>query len=229
MAQGLAIKHKRNLHWIAVVLWLSLFTLLAVTSWFAYRYFTTGELPPALSVSALTADPDVDESAVTSAQVASYSAAANEARYLSVSTLGINKARIFKTGVDSTNQLALPGNIHDVGWYQKSTVPGQGYGVVLLTGHNKGISSDGVFSKLSTIQQGATITIERGDGKQLNYRVEATQTMTIEEASRTGMKTMLEPLDATSEGLTLMTNAGNWVPRIKQFDQRLIVRAVASE
>lgn len=229
MAQGLVIKHKLNFRWIAVVLWLLLFTSLAAICLFTYRYFTTGELPPALSVGALTANPEVSESRITAAQIANHSVADNEPRYISISELGINKARIFKTGVDNNNQLALPANTHDAGWYEKSTTPGQGYGVVLLTGHSKGISKDGIFGKLSTVKQGAIITIERGDGERFSYRVEATQTMTIEEVSKTGMKTMLEPLDSTNEGLTIMTNAGNWVPQIKQFDQRLIVRAVVSE
>lgn len=229
MAQGLVIKHKLNLRWITVVLWLLLFTSLAATSWFAYRYFTTGELPPALSVGALTANPGINESPVTAAQIASHAVADNEPRYLSISALGIYKARILKTGTDSNDQLALPDNIHDVGWYQKSSAPGQGYGVTLLTGHDRGVSREGIFRKLSTVQPGAAITIERGDGKQLSYRVKTSQTMTIQEVSKTGMKIMLEPLVSAGESLTIMTNAGNWVPQIKQFDQRLIVRAVASE
>lgn len=227
--QGLELKHKRDYHWVFVVLWLLLFVCLAAIGWIGYRYFTTGELPPVLSVGALKANSSVDETAIGSGQIASHTVAADEPRYISIPSLGIDKARIFKTGVDSNNQLVFPGNLNDVGWYHKSTSPGTGYGVALLTGHNEGVSKKGVFAKISTLRAGTELTIERGDGQTTAYVVGKIQEMSIEEASKTGMKTMLEPLDSSKEGLTLVTTSGNWVPRIKQFAQRTIVRAVATE
>jgi len=227
--QGLEIKHKRSYHWISVVLWLVLFTLLAIASWIGYRYFTTGELPPVISVGALAANPAVDETAVTDSQKTSHTVAADEPRYISMPSLGVDNARIFKAGVDANNLLAFTKNINDVGWYQKSALAGQGYGVVLLTGHNKGAGTNGAFSKISSLKPGAEIIIERGDGKLFTYVVNSTQTMTVEEAGKTGMKTMLEPIDETRENLTLVTTDGNWVPRIKQFEKRIIVRAIIKE
>lgn len=227
--QGLEIRHKRNFHWVVVTLWLILFTVVAAAGWFGYRYFTTGELPPVVSVGALAANPAVDETAVTDSQKTSYTVAADEPRYLSIPSQGVTQARIFKTGVDANNLLAFPQNINDVGWYQKSAAIGQGYGVVLLTGHNNGAKADGAFSKIKSLKPGAEIIIERGDGKSFTYIVGSTQTMTVEEASETGMKTMLEPVDEIRENLTLVTTDGNWVPRIKHFEQRTIVRAVASD
>lgn len=225
--QGLEIKHKRSFHWVSVALWMGLFVLLATIAWFGYRYFTTGELPPAISVGALAADTSVDETPISESQRASYSVAADEPRYLSIPSQKIAQARILKTGVDANNLLAFTQNINDVGWYQKSAVIGQGYGVILLTGHNKGAKSSGAFSKIGTLKPGAEIVLERGDGEEFTYTVKEVQTMTVQEASQIGMKTMLEPIDETHEGLTLVTTEGNWVPRIKQFERRVIVRAVA--
>ncbi len=227
--QGLEIGHKRSFHWVAVAIWLALFTLLATVCWFGYRYFTTGELPPVVSVAALTANPDVDETPVSDSQKTSYTVAADEPRYISIPSLRVEKARVFKTSVDSNNLLAFTSNINDVGWYQKSASVGQGYGVVLLTGHSKGTQTNGAFSNIGSLEAGSEITLERGDGKTFSYIVDDTQTMSVQQASQTGMKTMLEPVDETREGLTLVTTGGNWVPRIKQFEQRTIVRAVASE
>lgn len=225
--QGLEIQHKINLHWVVVTLWLTLFTVIAAVGWLGYRYFTTGELPLGIKVGALTANTSVDESPVSDAQKASYTVAADEPRYISIPSQNVTKARVFKTGVDTHNLLAFTQNINDVGWYQKSAAVGQGYGVVLLTGHNKGTKVNGAFSKIKSLQPGAEITIERGDGKTFNYMVERIETMSVEEASKTGMKTMLEPIDEVSENLTLVTTDGKWIPRIKQFENRVIVRAVA--
>jgi sortase (surface protein transpeptidase) len=227
--QGLAIKQKRNFHWIAVILWLLLFAILICLGWFGYRYFTTGELPPVLSVGALAANRDVDETPITENEISNYTTPADEPRYITFPTIDDTKARVLKTGIDDNNQLAFPDNIHDAGWYEKSAKPGQGYGVALLTGHNKGVDSSGVFAKISTLQPGDQVIIERGDGKTTTYLVKDTQTMSVEEASATGMKTMLEPIEGASEGLTLVTTSGNWVPRIKQFEQRTIVRAANAQ
>ena len=227
--QGLEIKHKRSYHWISVVLWLILFTLLLAAGWIGYRYFTTGELPSVISAGALAANPAVDETAVTDSQKTSHIVAADEPRYISMPSLGVDKARIFKTGVDTNNLLAFTKNINDVGWYQKSALVGQGYGVVLLTGHNKGAGTNGAFSRISSLKPGEDIIIERGDGKLFTYTVNNIQTMTVEEAGKTGMKTMLEPIDETRENLTLVTTDGNWVPRIKQFENRTVLRATAKD
>ena len=56
-----------------------------------------------------------------------------------------------------------------------------------------------------------------------------TDDMSLEELSKTGMAKLLTPFDKTKEGLSIMTNDGNWVPRYKQFDHRIMLRAVLSE
>ena len=227
--QGLEIKHKRNYHWVSVVLWLFLFTLLIAAAWIGYRYFTTGELPQVLSVGALTANPTIDETTVSENQIASHTTASDEPRYISIPLLHVEDARVFKTDVDSNNLLAFPANIHDVGWYQKSAHVGQGYGVVLLTGHNKGVTATGAFTKIGTLSLGSEVTVKRGDDKVFTYTVEGVERMTVEEMSQTGMKSLLQPIDETRENLVLVTTDGNWVPRIRQFESRTIVRAVAKE
>ena len=39
----------------------------------------------------------------------------------------------------------------------------------------------------------------------------------------------MTPYDGTKEGLGLITCAGNWVPRDKVFDKRILVRAVIAD
>jgi hypothetical protein len=36
----------------------------------------------------------------------------------------------------------------------------------------------------------------------------------------------MQPYDTSKEGLGLITNAGNWIPRDKVFDKRILLRAV---
>jgi hypothetical protein len=39
------------------------------------------------------------------------------------------------------------------------------------------------------------------------------------------MREALTPIDSTKQGLNLLASAGNWIPRDKVFDRRVLVRA----
>ena len=226
MARGLEIRRKRELHLWSWLFWIVLLGLIGASLWFGYRYFTTGELPPGLNASALTADPRVDESPVTKKQVEQHTVPADQPRYISIPSLGVEDTRVFAVGVTATNQLEAPKNISDAVWYRKSANPGQGYGAVLMDGHNGGITRNGVFAKLGTLETGAKITVERGDGKAFTYQVVENQSMPLEEVNKTGMTMMMKSADETKEGLNIITCDGNWVPRYQQFDRRIMLRAV---
>lgn len=97
----------------------------------------------------------------------------------------------------------------------------------VIDGHNGGVTKDGVFAKLADIKEGDEIIIERGDGEKFSYYVVSNETMSLEKANKEGMRDMMVSADSTKEGLSLITCAGNWIPRDKVFDKRVMVRAVA--
>lgn len=175
------------------------------------------------------ADPDVDETPVTAAMIEEYQVPADQPRYISIPVLGIDKARVQKVGLTKDKMLDTPKNISDTAWYDKSALPGQGYGAVLIDGHNGGITKDGVFAKLGSLKDGDQIVVERGDGRKVIYAVAENKTETLKETNASGMKRLMTPFDQTKEGLGLITCAGNWVPRDKVFDKRILVRAVVVE
>ena len=203
--------------------------LLSLGGYFAYQWYTKGQLPPIPVPAQAKADTSVDETPVTLKQVESHTVPAAQPRYISLPSLGIDKARVMSVGLTKNNLLDTPKNIADTAWFNKSAEPGSGSGAVVVDGHNGGVSRDGVFAKLSQLKQGDEIIIERGDGKKLTYIVETNVTMSLKEANTTGMKDMMQSVDQTKEGLSLITCAGNWVPRDKVFDKRVMVRAIAEE
>ena len=73
----------------------------------------------------------------------------SEPKYISIEKLGIQMLRITKVGLDSNNILNSPSNINDAGWYSKSATPGMDYGTVMINGHNRGITKNGPFVKIS--------------------------------------------------------------------------------
>lgn len=230
MSSGLYLEKKKDhkiVHWTVLGL---LAILIVFAIYYGYQWFTTGSQPPLVPLpAAALADPTVDESPVTKAQIDSYTVPATHPRYISIPALNIDKARVQTVGLTKNNTLDTPMNISDTAWYTKSATPGQGYGAVLIDGHNGGISRNGVFVNLDKLKDGDTIMIERGDGKKITYSVTENRTMSLEQANTTGMKDLMTPYDTSKEGLGLITCAGKWVPRDKVFDKRILVRAVATD
>jgi LPXTG-site transpeptidase (sortase) family protein len=228
MSSGLYIEHKKDYH-IGRWLFLLIFAfMIATAGWFGYKWFTTGDVPPLVPMpAAALADPSVDESKVTLAAINEYTVPADHPRYISIPALNVEKARVQTVGLTKNNTLDTPKNISDTAWYNKSALPGSGYGSVLIDGHNGGISHDGVFAKLNTLKKDDQIIIERGDGKKITYSIVENQTESLQDANTTGMKRLMTPFTSGQEGLGLITCAGNWVPRDKVFDKRVLIRAVA--
>ena len=223
---GLEIKHKRSFRWIAIILWVIILIVLIVVGWFAWRFYTTGQLPPGVAVKALTNGPQVDETPVTPQQVDAYTVPVSHPRYISIPSIGVGETRVYSVDVDKNNVLGTPANISDAAWYDKSATPGSGYGAVLIDAHNGGYTKDGVFAKLSALQTGALVTVERGDGKKFTYKVVSNVTMSLDDVNKYGMQQMMQSADPDKEGLSLITCAGNYIPRLGQFDKRVMVRAV---
>lgn len=230
MTPGLRIDPKNERHFGR---WFILFVvamLLIAASYYGYQWYTKGDVPPIVPVPAQAlADPSVDETPISPQQVAEHTVAATSPRYLSIPSLGIEKVRVVSIGLTKNNMLDTPKNINDTAWYDKSAEPGSGTGAVVIDGHNGGVTKDGVFAKLADLTEGSEIIIERGDGLKVSYFVETNETMSLNKANTTGMKDMMQSADPSKEGLSLITCAGNWVPRDKVFDKRVMVRAVAEE
>ena len=230
MASGLYIPYKRDYHIKLVVTLLVTAGMLGVVGWYGYKWFTTGERPPVVPLpAAALADPSVDETRVTLADINNYKVPAAHPRYISIPALNVERARVKPLGLTKAKTLDTPKNIADAGWYDKSALPGRGFGSVLIDGHNGGITRDGIFAKLDRLKKGDEIIIERGDGKKIRYSVMENKLETLMEANTSGMKRLMTPYDSTKEGLGLITCAGNWVPRDKVFDKRILIRAVAQQ
>lgn len=228
MASGLYIHRKKDFHVSAwLVLGLALMALFS-SGWLAYRWYTTGEVPPFVTLPASAiADTSVDESPISEQSRSNYSVAPRLPRYLSIPSVAVNKVRILSVGITGKDTLELPGNIHDVGWYKESALPGQGYGTVLLNGHSVGLSSKGPFVGLSNVTPKDKIIIERGDGRKVSYKVVDVKVEPLEYAITNGVKRLLTPYDKNKEGLGLISPTGNWIPRDETYSHRVLVRAVA--
>lgn len=163
----------------------------------------------------------------TEQEVREYVVAPDRPRYLSISKLGINKARILPMGVNASGELDTPRNIFDVGWYEASGKPGQG-GTMVIDGHNGGPHVLGVFKNLPNLVSGDIITVERGDGVIYNYEVVENQSILLSEADAY-MATAAKSPQPGKESVTLISCTGEWSQQQRTYLSRQFVRAVLAE
>ena len=159
-----------------------------------------------------------DETPVTPAQRTQYKVAPDAPRILSIGKLGI-ESRVMALGTLQNGQLATPRNIYDTGWFTGSSKPGQA-GATLIAGHMTGLKNYGVFTNLSKLIRGDIISIERGDGKVISYKVVTTIQVPV---AGVDMSSLMVPVVAGKPGLNLITCTGSFVTKLNTFSDRLLV------
>ena len=167
------------------------------------------------------------EVAPTEEEVHEYTVALDRPRYLTISKLGINKARVLAMGVNTKGELATPNNIFDVGWYEGSGKPGQG-GTMMIDGHNGGPHVKGVFKSLPDLVVGDIIEIERGDGRIFKYKVVENKEVLLTEADAY-MTVAAKSPEAGKESVTLISCTGEWSQTQGTYLSRQFARAVLLE
>lgn len=213
---GLNIKRIPNLVFVIMAIVLFIFgTGVALQSFLLNRKFTNGHVVAQSN----NGTPDTDESKPSQKDMASYSVAPDKPRYLRIAKLDVF-ARVRQLGVNEKNQLKSPYNINDAGWYKDSAVPGSGVGASIIDGHVSGPTQPGVFYNLTHIAIGDEITIERGDGKILTYRVIESKSYP---ADKLDMSKLLEPKNPAKPGLNLITCTGKINPGTDDYQDRLVV------
>ncbi len=161
-----------------------------------------------------------DETEVSEKSIKSYVVAADMPRTLTIDSINV-KARILPMGVTADSAIQAPVNIFDAGWYTGSVKPGNP-GVTFVDAHASGATRAGLFAYLDTVKVGATITIEKGDGTTLTYKVRETEVKPLADID---MTKVLSPRGSIKEGLTLMTCTGKWMADGETYDKRAIVYA----
>jgi LPXTG-site transpeptidase (sortase) family protein len=153
--------------------------------------------------------------------VRSYAVAPTLPKYLDIPKLKLH-TRILSEGVTKSGQLQVPWNIYDTGWYNSSSQPGQ-TGAMLVDGHSGIGKMHGVFYELATLFVGDPISVTRGDGQVVTYKVAKVQTVI---ATSVDMASMIVSADTAKPGLNLITCAGDVIPGTTELNKRVLVYAV---
>lgn len=175
------------------------------------------------SVTATTsssATPPSTEKPTTKA-VRNYVVAPANPRYIDIPKLVVH-ARVLSMGVDRKNELQAPYGIHDAGWYNASSHPGEN-GAMLIDGHSGIGRTHGIFHYLAKLAAGDDVTVTRGDNQTFTYKVVDVR---VVDKEKVDMSSLLVSADTAKPGLTLITCTGSQVPGTFSLKQRVVVRAV---
>jgi sortase A len=198
---------------------------------FAYVLIIIGILAAGAAVFLLIRDhrsavhtPGTNQSAPSSAKpkqaaVTSYQVAPALPKYINIPAAGVPTTRIVQLGLTKNNQIAVPDNIYDAGWYDQSAKPGQS-GAMFIYGHVSSWQASGVFYNLKKLKAGDKMTITRGDNQTFTYQVVSSK---IYPYNAVDMNQVLAPVDPSKQGLNLMTCTGQVIKGTSEFNERLVV------
>lgn len=159
-----------------------------------------------------------DENEILIDTINSYAVAPELPRILSIDKLDL-RARILPMSLNTDGAIQAPININDSGWYTGSSKPGEA-GAMFIDAHASGATRMGLFAYLDTLVQGDIVTVEKGDGTSVSYRVVHVEEKPMDDID---MAEVLKPYGGSGEGLNLMTCTGAWLKDKQTYDKRVIV------
>lgn len=164
-------------------------------------------------------NPPVSEEEPTN--IGAYTVPGDHPRYLSIPKYEKN-ARVLNLGLNAKSEIDTPKNIYDTAWYNGSAKPGHA-GTVLISGHVHGPRVPGVFYNLKNLSSGDLVTIERGDGRVIEYNVVDSRTFPHDKVD---MGYAFSSPDGDSPSLTLITCIGSVISGTTNYTDRIVVRAL---
>ena len=186
-----------------------------------YIYFTPTAALPRLSTPGN--NESVDGTKKTAKQLTDYTVPPLHPRHLNIPALGID-ANILAVGMLSSGAMNAPSSAWDVGWYNKSALPGSHTGALLIDGHvNDSLDQPGIFASLHSLTSGDEIRIERGDGQLFIYTVVLTEQIATDKVD---MPRLLRSALPEKEGLNLITCGGKYDSKSNTYTDRVLIYSV---
>ena len=152
-----------------------------------------------------------------------YQVPADQPKIISIADLRLT-ARVLPMSTNPDASVQAPININDSGWFTKSAKPNSN-GAVLIDGHASGPTREGLFAYIDTLRPGAKIILETGNGDKYHYEVKRTESIDL---NNIDMNKVMTTVDGASQGLNLITCAGEWINNHSTFSNRVVVYSTLS-
>ncbi len=210
-------KNYRKRRWIVFTIVIAM-GVTAISIWFCHDFFAP--ISPPTRLQHISNESPAASSPPNDHEKQSYTVPPAYPRRLIIASIGVD-ALVKPVAVLANNTLAAPKTAWDVGWYDKSGLPGAS-GTLLIDGHvNDSYGTLGIFGKLAQIKANDDIAVERGDGVMTSYRV-----ITVEQtpADQVDMNRLLRPMEG-KQGLNLITCGGAYDKKTGLYSDRVLVFA----
>ena len=134
------------------------------------------------------------------------------------------RSQVVPVGVDERNNVVVPDDIQDIGWYQYASDPMDQGGSIVLVGHRDGVQSGrGAFYALGDLVRGDRVTVRTADGTRHDYTVREARSISK------GRFAEWAPVIFGTTGpqrLTLITCGGDYVRSAGGYQENVVVTAV---
>lgn len=138
-------------------------------------------------------------------------------KILSIPSLNI-KASIQPVGENIKEEMNIPNQYYDTAWFSRGPRPGQ-IGSAVITGHVDTIQDMfGIFYNLNKLKTDEYVYIEDEQGEKYRFKVISSQRYAAVNAP-------LDKIFGNTQGifLNLITCAGKWNEKTKEYPERLVV------
>jgi sortase (surface protein transpeptidase) len=132
-------------------------------------------------------------------------------------------APVVTLGVNSDGVMQAPSTPTDVGWYNFSSLP-DGGGNIVMSGHVDYVNyGPAIFWNLRDLKADDVVQLVLDNGSIVNYHVTA---VTSYDDATAPVQQIIGATPA--ETITMITCSGTFDPQSREYDERLVVRAVRS-
>src|SRR3989338_804411 len=137
-----------------------------------------------------------------------------------ISLLDINiSAPIVPLGLKKDKTLQVPEKASEVGWFEKSAMPGQ-TGTLIMVGHYDSETGEGIFYKLDQLKIGEEIILTNTIGEEIIYKIEKMENYPLD-----NFPDELVYGNTAYPSLRLITCSGNFNAELSRYSHNLVVYA----
>ena len=206
----------------SILLWSIVLILIGTLGFaFAGRWRTNNLVKSEPPATTNPATKSLSEEAVSQTTIDNHIVAADEPRLLIIQKIGVQTIVQKKAG-EAGKLPPNPDNTNAVAWDDKSAKPGSP-GVVLVTGYINGPTQAGVFYSLGTMQTGDIVTLQKGDGKLMSYKVVAVKQYDVDKVP---VAEVASVYPGATKGLNLLTAGERFDVNANKFENKVVVYTV---